>query len=292
MGGPQGHPAGPAPQQPRGPHRGPPARVPGLPRRHPAGRVRRRDDEDLGPRDVRDPQVAQGRGDDHLPRRARPRQVRPVPHRRQELDDPPDGSARGSGPRADAQADRADAGPHGRAPRGRRELGLRDQVGRRAGDRLRRRRPPAARGPQRARHHAALPRAARARPRAGGPRGDRRRRGGGLRRRPAELPEAPGAHAPHLREPRPAALPDRPGQLRDLRPAVARRPLADRPALRRAARAPARARPPGRPLDDPRAPRRRRRGDARGLQGAGARGHHRQAARLPVPPRQALATAG
>ena len=236
----------------------------------PAGRVRRRDDEDLGPRDLRDAQVARGRGDGHLPRRAPPRPLRPVPHRRQELDDPPDGSARGSGPRADAQADRADARPHGRAPQGRRELGVRDQVGRRARDRLRRRRPPAARGPQRARHHAALPGAAQARPSAGGPRRDRRRRGRRLRRRPAELPEAPGAHAPDLREPRPAAVPERPGQLRPLRPAVARRPLADRPAVHRAPRAAARARPPGRPLADARAPRRRRRGDARGL--AGRRG--------------------
>ena len=95
----------------------------------------------------------------------------------------------------------------GELPEGRRELGVRDQVGRRAGDRLRRRRPPAARGAQRARHHAALPGAARARARAGGPRGDRRRRGGGLRRRAAELPEAPGPHAPDLREPRSAGSP-------------------------------------------------------------------------------------
>ena len=108
-----------------------------------------------------------------------------------------------------------------------------------------------------------------------------RRRGRRVRRRPAELPAAPGAHAPDLREPRPPAVPERTRRLHDLRPAVARRPLADRPALHGAPRAAARARPPGRPLADAGAPRRRRRGDARGLAGAGARGHHRQAARLP-----------
>ena len=44
---------------------------------------------------------------------------------------------------------------------GRRRLGLRDQVGRRARDRLRRGRAAEAREPQRQQHHAALPRAAR-----------------------------------------------------------------------------------------------------------------------------------
>ena len=65
-----------------------------------------------------------------------------------------------------------------------------------------------------------------------------RRRGRRLRRgRAAELPAPPAPHAPHLRARRAPALAERPGRLRDLRPAVARRPLAARPALRRAARA-------------------------------------------------------
>ena len=44
-------------------------------------------------------------------------QLRPVPHRRQELDDPPDGSAAGRGSRADAGEARADARPLGRRSR-------------------------------------------------------------------------------------------------------------------------------------------------------------------------------
>ena len=81
-------------------HGGSPARVPGLPRRDPEGRVRRRDDEDLGQRDLRGREVPQGRGDRHLPRRARPRPLRAVSDAREELDDPPDGSAGGPGVRA------------------------------------------------------------------------------------------------------------------------------------------------------------------------------------------------
>ena len=140
------------------------------------------------------------------------RPVRAVPHRRQELDDPPDGSAGGSGPRADARADRADARPHRRrSPRDDGQLGVRDQVGRRARDRVRRGR---ARcgwpGAQRARHHASLPRAARARPRAGRARGRARRRGRRVRRaRAPELPAAPGPDAPDLRARGPPALAER-----------------------------------------------------------------------------------
>ena len=43
--------------------------------------------------------------------------------------------------------------------------------------------------------------------------------------RAAELPEAPGAHAPDLRPRGPPPLPERPRQLRAVRPAVARRTL-------------------------------------------------------------------
>src|SRR3954468_5795880 len=83
---------------------------------------------------------------------------------------------------ADARAGGADAGAHRQAAPARRPLGLRDQVGRRAGDRLRRGRAAAPGEPQRQQHHAALPRAARARARARHPRSDPRRRGGGARR--------------------------------------------------------------------------------------------------------------
>ena len=57
----------------------------------------------------------------------------------------------------------------------------------------------AAREPQRQRHHAPLPGAARARAGARLARGDPRRRGGRVRRRPPVVPEAPGPHAPDLR---------------------------------------------------------------------------------------------
>ena len=94
---PKGIPVDPKTQRARRPDRGPPARVPRLPRRDPRRQLRRGDDEDLRPRHLRAAQVARQGGDGHLPRRARARQVRPVPHRRQELDDPPHGSAGGSG---------------------------------------------------------------------------------------------------------------------------------------------------------------------------------------------------
>ena len=103
LGGPEGHPARSRAQPPRRAHGGPPARVPRVPRRHPRGLLRRRIDADLGPRHLRAAQVARGRGDGHLPRRAPGGPLRPVPHGRQELDDPPDGSAAGRGPRADAE---------------------------------------------------------------------------------------------------------------------------------------------------------------------------------------------
>ena len=85
---------------------------------------------DLGPRHLRDPPVGRQEGGDHLPRRAAVRALRAVPDRparpgglREGLDDPPDGSA--GRPRAggDARADRADAGRQRRASRARGEAG-------------------------------------------------------------------------------------------------------------------------------------------------------------------------
>ena len=121
----------------------------------------------------------------------------------------------------------------GRAPARRAGLGVRDQVGRRARDRLRAGRDAAAGEPQRTRHHAALPGAARARPGARRARGDPRRRGGGVRRRPPVVPEAPGPHAPDLRARGAPAGGVGSGDLHDLRPALPRRALADGPAATR-----------------------------------------------------------
>ena len=119
VGDPEGHPGRPEAQQPRRPHGGPPARVPRLRGRHPGGRVRRRQDADLGPRDLRAAQVPRQGGDGHLPRRAPARPLRPVPHGREQLDDPPDGPAGGPGPGADAARRQADAGAHRRRSRAR-----------------------------------------------------------------------------------------------------------------------------------------------------------------------------
>ena len=110
--------------------------------------------------------------------------------------------------------------------------------------------------------------------------------------RQAELPGAPEPHARRLRERAAAAGGRAPGRLRDLRPALPRRPLADGGALRRAPRGAARARPEGAELADPGAPGRRRRRAARGHPRPGPGGDHRQAARLPLQPRAAAPRAG
>ena len=123
------------------------------------------------------------------------------------LDDPPDGSAVGSGPRADARAPGADDGaPGGHAPARPAQLVVRGQVGRRARDRLRPARAPAPREPQPQRDHRRLPRGPRP---AGGARhargGARRRDRRVRRRRPPQLRAAPAADARDLAERGPAA---------------------------------------------------------------------------------------
>ena len=165
---PKGIPHGPEAKPPRGPHRGPPARVPRLRGGDPGGRVRRGQDDDLGPAA---PTRAEKWRDDEvivdLPRRARSRastrSSRPTGknwmiHRM----DPPADPAREPMPEDIVpMLARLSTAP---ARRGR--TGLRDQVGRRPGPRLLRGRPRAAREPHPARRHRAVPGAARARPRA------------------------------------------------------------------------------------------------------------------------------
>ena len=87
---------------------------------------------------------------------------------------------------------------------------------------------------------------------ARGARGDPRRRGRRVRRRAAELPEAPGPHAPGVRARGAAAGARGPGPLHRVRPALPRRPLAVELPLRRAPRSSSpssscRARPGRRP---------------------------------------------
>ena len=196
------HPPGSEREPARGPHRGPPDRVPRLPRHDPEGRVRRRGDDDLGQRDLR---AREGRGEQDrrpLRRRTRSRSLRALPDPRQGLDDPPHGPAP-RGPRPDAGGDRAHEGDAGEAAERRRGLGLRDQVGRRARDRLRAAGSPDAGEPQPARDHAAVPGDRGDHPRAGGPPGGARRRAGRLRRRrPAELPAPAAAGCTSPRHPR------------------------------------------------------------------------------------------
>ena len=113
--------------------------------------------------------------------------------------------------------------------------------------------------------------------RGGARRRDRRVR----RRRPAELRAPAAADARHLAERRPAAAAQHAGRLRDLRPAVPRRPLADGAALPRAARAArgagARAARPGAspPPTRARAPRCSRRPARRGSRGSSPSGSTR-----------------
>ena len=135
-------------------------------------------DADLGPRDLRAAQVARGRGDGHLPRRAPARAATSCSARGgknwmiHRMDPPQDADREPMPERIEPMLART-----GDAPARGRPLGLRGQVGRRARDRLRRGRPAEARQPQRQRHHAALSRAARARARARLARGGARRRG-------------------------------------------------------------------------------------------------------------------
>ena len=258
--------------------------------RHPEGELRRRLDADLGPRRLRDAQVRrlQGRGD--VPRRAPPRPLRALPAAqaqgraaRQGLDDPPDGSGGGSGPRADAGEGRPDARPARGPAVGPAALGLRGEVGRRARARLLRARPPAAGGAQRQRHHEALSRAAPPEPRAELAQRDPRRRDRRVRRRgPSELRPAPAPDAHRVRGPGEAALQGVAGRLRHLRPALARRALRHGPALHGPPRAPGAPGAEGVELAGARLRHRRRPRPAGGDPEAGPRGHRRQAAGQPL----------
>ena len=129
-------------QPDRGPHRGPPARVPRLPRRDPEGRVRRRDDDDLGPRaPTRCSSGSRTQGRGRAARRAGSRgPLRAVPDRAatakdwmiHRMDPPADPAAR-----ADARAARRRCSPRpATLPADDDGLGVRDQVGRRARDRV------------------------------------------------------------------------------------------------------------------------------------------------------------
>ena len=137
----------------------------------PRGRVRRRDDRDLGPRDLRLPEVGAAQGRGGAARRAARRPLRAVPDRQasraEGLDDPPHGPARRSRARADARAPRADArARRDRCPATTSSWALRDQVGRRARDRLLEPGRAAAGEPQPQRRHRPLSRARAPEPRA------------------------------------------------------------------------------------------------------------------------------
>ncbi len=232
---------GPAParggEAPGGPDGGPPAGVPRLLGRHPRRPVRRRADDDLGPRRLRaradrGGRVEAGAGGLH-PARALP----PGAHARAlgqgGVAHLPlgQGARRAAGPGGPVPV----AAPHARLDRrgGLRRPGLRvrAEVGRlpRAGARdLRRHR---AAQPHRARPHAGVPGPARPAPGAALPGGGPRRRGGGAGRRGQARLQRPPERA-------------RPVHLRRLRPAARGRGVDLRPPLERAARAPGGGREP------------------------------------------------
>ena len=207
--------------------------------RDPGRPLRRREDDHLGPRHLRDGEVERPRGDGRPPRRAGPGPLRAVPDQGQPVDDPPDGSARGSRPPADARQGWRPmlATPATIIPKD--EANWSFEVkwdGIRAlasisGGRIQ------PRGPQRQRRHPPLPGAARTRPGPRRHRGDPRRRDRGPRpeHRPPQLRTAPAPHARRVRERHPPPPPGRADHLRPLRHALARRAPYDRPALLRAA---------------------------------------------------------
>ena len=281
-------PGAPGREPARGPDRGPPARLPRVRGRHPEGRVRRRHDEGLGQRHLRCGEVPRRRGDRDLRRRAPARPLRALPHARQGLAHPPHGPARGPGLPAHAGPARADARPQRQAALERAGLRLRGQVGRHPHDPLLGPRPHHAAGPQLLRLHPALPGGARVLARAGRAAADPRRRGRRLRRAgQAELRAAPVAHAPRLGFGRPPAHARHPGHLRDLRPALPRRPADAAARLRGPAHAARGARARGTVLAHARLPPRRGQRAARGDPPARHRGRDREAPRQPLRARPA-----
>ena len=166
VGAAEGRAPAPEGEPPRGPHRGPPARVPrpsrARSRRASTGRGRCRSGTAAPTRreKFRDDEVILTFAGERVEGRYALFQTDG-----DELDDPPHGPAGRPRPGADAERrDQADDGHPGEAPARRRRLGLRAQVGRRAGDRLLRRGPHPPGEPQPARHHLPVPRGAARRP--------------------------------------------------------------------------------------------------------------------------------
>src|SRR5207249_7922442 len=125
----------PGREPPGGAHRGSPARIRELRGGDPAGAVRRRFDDDLGYRPVRDAEVGEGRGQGQAVRAAGYGGIHVVPDRGEAVDDAPGATTAPAG----AAADAGRAVEHATA--GRRKMGAGDEVGRGAGAGLRRARP-------------------------------------------------------------------------------------------------------------------------------------------------------
>ncbi len=187
----------------------------------PPGRVRCGRGHHLGPRQLRDAEVGAQRGEGHAARPAGHRGVRAVPDQGQPVDDPPGAAGPARGLASHARGDRGGAPRPG-------PVGAGDEVGRRPGAGLHRKRPGAPHVPDRTRHHGHLSRTVP--PRLGYPaqaagldhphppqataarRGDR----GVRRRRLARVRGAAAADARQFRRPgRPAGRADS-GDLPDL----------------------------------------------------------------------------
>ena len=152
VGAAQGPPRRPGAQPPGRAHRGPPDGVQRVRGRHPSGRIRGGLRVHLGPGPLRRREVVGLRGEVRPARRPGVGRLRAVPDQGPGLDDPPPRAGDHHRPRADVHC--ADAGhPGSPARRTRRGVGLRGQVGRRPGHRLRRGRPGRLAQPQRQGRH-------------------------------------------------------------------------------------------------------------------------------------------
>ena len=233
---PKGLPETPREEPPRRAYRGPSSGVRDLRGRDPPRRVRGRPSDDLGLRFLRRGEVVGLRSEVRAPREEEHGSFVLFQTKGTRLDDPPPRRVHPGGSPSELHS--ADAGRRRKAAGRRRELGVRNQMGRRPDDPLRRRRARAGAEPERSRRDGVVSRAGRHRrfPRDDHLRHRRRDRRPG-RGRPAELLQAAAAHARVEPAGSEAKVALGPGHLRRVRPSVHRRAFAGGCRVRRATRA-------------------------------------------------------